>query len=566
MIRRVVVIGASAAGLRAAARAKRRNPELEIVVLDRREIISLGACGLPYYVSGDLDSLEPLRTTPWGALRDAEFFRSAKGLDVRVRCAVTAIDCEERRVHCRDLDSSKEETLDWDRLVIATGARPRTLPGISPEHPRVSSFTTAEEALRWREALQRGQLESIAIIGAGLIGIELAEAFSSLWGCEVTLIESLDRVLGQLLDTEMSALVQAHLEQQGVRVHTGRRCLSLEECDGALRIDTDAGVIETQHAICAIGFEPEVELAREAGLAIGGAGGIAVDELLRTSDPRVFAAGDCIEVHHRVSDQAVHLPLGSLANRQGRVVGDNLTGLESRFGAVVGSSAVKAFELNVAAAGLSEGACERLGVACESVYGTFSDKAAYHPDDEPLHMKLVFTSSELADHGGRLLGLQVVGRGDAVKRVDVFANLLHRGGRVDDLLELEFCYAPPFAPALDPLYALGCAALNQVRDGVRCAPPDRELDPPSLVDVRTASEAEAAPLEEGGRQIPLEQLRARLGEVAQVQDPLVYCSRGARSAEAARVLLQNGHPGVRYLGGGISMRVRPGKPPVGIEE
>jgi len=415
MSSRILVLGASAAGLRAAARAKRRDPRLEITVLDRREVISLGACGLPFYVGGDIENLQSLRSTPWGALRDPEFFQSAKALDVRVRWEATAIDREARRVHCRHLDSGEEDVLEWDQLVIATGARPRRLTGLPADHPRLSTFTTAEEARRWREALQRGQLESLAIVGAGLIGVELAEAFSALWGCEVTLIEALDRVLGRQLDPEMAALVEAHLQEQEVRVLTSRRCLSFEEREEGLEIGIDGGTdgdsVAAQHAICAIGFEPEVDLARQAGLAIGEAGGIVVDETLRTSDPAIFAAGDCVEVRHAVAGRGVHLPLGSLANRQGRVVGDNLSGLESCFGAVVGSSAVKVFELNVATAGLSEEACRRLGIACDCVHGTFSDRAHYHPEDENLHLKLVFAADASDAGGGRLLGLQAIGRG-----------------------------------------------------------------------------------------------------------------------------------------------------------
>lgn len=208
MSEKIVVIGAAAAGLRAAARAKRLMPEAEVTVLDAAEVISYGACGLPYFVSGDIPALKALRATAWGVVRDPEFFAAAKALDVRTGQRVTAIDRESRTVRFVDAASGEERSLPYDRLVIATGAKPRPLPGLPPDDPRISSFKTTEDALRWRQSLERGELQSVAIIGGGYIGCELAEAFRAVWGCEVELIEALDQVLPQVLDPEMAALVQ----------------------------------------------------------------------------------------------------------------------------------------------------------------------------------------------------------------------------------------------------------------------------------------------------------------------------------------------------------------------
>ena len=547
--KRIVVIGASAAGLRAASRARRLLPAADIVVLDARKEISVGACGLPYFLGGEIDSPDALRETPWGAIRDEEFFQLVKGVEVRSGQEVIAIDRENARVCYRDVVTGEAREIVWDELVIATGARPRGLPGIDRNHPRLSFFTTIDEAKRWRSSLQTGQVSSVAIIGSGPLGIELAEAFTSLWGCEVQLIESLGHAMGVLLDPEVSAVLEAHLEEQEIPLLKGRRCTSIAEREDGLVIETSDGSIEAEQAICAIGFEPMICLARDAGLTIGHAGGIAVDEELRTSDPRIFAAGDCIEVKHRVSDKHVLMPLGSLANRQGRVVGDNLAGRASSFGPVVGSWAVKAFELNLAGAGLTQGQARRLGHAHAAVFGTFSDRAHYHPDDAVIHFKLVFDPDSR-----KLLGLQGVGRGDVVKRVDVFSNLLHRGGTIEDLLDLEFCYAPPYAPPVDPLFSLGCAAVNGLRDGIRSVPPDSELQGPRVLDVRTPGEAEVDPVVEGAVRIPLRELRERLDEVPRRKDLVVLCARGPRSHEATRLLLQNGFEGVRYLGGGAGMR------------
>ena len=549
---RIVVIGASAAGLRAAARAKRLLPRAEVTVLDREEAISVGACGLPYYLSGDVENPDKLRATPWGALRDPAFFRAVKDLDVKTGVEAVAIDRAGKVVRARDA-AGRELAFPYDKLVLATGATPRWLPGVPKDHPRVSAFKTIDDAKRWRKALEAREVERVAILGAGYIGCELAEAFGGLWGCEVDLIEAAGHVLPQVLDPEMAALVQAHLEEQGVRVRTACRVESLQERGDALVLATTRGEIETGHAICALGFAPASGLAAAAGLAIGPTGGIVVDEGLCTSDPDVLAAGDCIEVVHAVSGRPAHVPLGSLANKQGRIAGDVLAGRDARFGPVAGSGVVKVFDLNVAATGLSEAAARRAGIAVEAVWGTFSDKAHYHPDDMTIQLKLVFRPGD-----GRLAGLQAVGSGDVVRRVDVFAGLLARGGRVDDLLDLEFAYAPPYAPPLDPLFVLGCAAKNQAADGVRSVAPATPLEGFRVLDVRTRGEAQARPLDRAVN-IPLDELRARLAEVPADAPVLVVCAKGPRSAEAARLLLNAGRERVSYLGGGTLMRVTTGE-------
>jgi len=551
--KKIVVIGAAAAGLRAAARAKRLLPKAEIIVLDASEVISYGACGLPYFVSGDIQSLQALRATAWGTVRDPEFFAAAKALDVRTGKRVTGIDRDGRSVRFVDAGSGEEQSLPYDRLVIATGARPRPLPGLPPDDPRISFFKTTEDALRWRQSLERGELQSVAIIGGGYIGCELAEAFRAIWGCEVELIEALDQVLAQVLDPEMAALVQAHLVEQKVNLHTGTRCERLESNGDELIIHTNRDPIRTQHAICAIGFVPEVGFARDAGLTTGSSGGLVVDEQLRTSDPYIFAAGDCIEVRHRITGQPAYIPLGSLANRQGRVLGDVLAGRDVSFGPVVGSGAVKVFDLNVASTGLSETAAARAGLAVEAVWGTFSDKADYYPEYKNICCKLVYTKDE-----GVLLGLQAVGPGEVVKRVDVFANLLHRAGTVDDLLDLEFAYAPPYAPAVDPLFALGCAAGNQIRDGIASISPGSgwvDSGGYRTIDVRSRQEVESNPLPgDDILCIPYEEVRARVGEIPRDRPLRVVCAKGVRSAETVRVLLQAGIERVVYVGGGNRMR------------
>lgn len=542
---RIVVVGASAAGLRAASRAKRLMPESLITVIDGVKIISYGACGLPYYLSGDIDSPRALRETSWGTLRDPEFFKNVKGLDVRIQTIVTNVDIENKSVSLVNTKTGDAENLQFDKLVLATGATPIMLPGIPADHQRISTFKTVEDAINWRRKLETGQLEKIAIIGSGFIGIELAEAFTTLWDAKVDLIEMENRVLPQMLDADMSFMVEKHLEEQGVQLHKSCRVTAINDMPDGLEIVTDNKIIKTEYAIVGIGVRPRVELARQMGLKIGKYGGITVDKNLKTSHPDVYAAGDCIEVEYFHGEKVV-VPLGSLANKQGRAVGDQLSGRKTTFKKVVGSACVKVFDYNVAATGLSETMAARYGIPTSVVCGTFNDLAHFYPEDKNIFLKLVYNPDTL-----QILGFQGVGEGNVVKRVDVLGNLLMTEGHLEDLLDLEFAYSPPYASVLDPLYVLGAAALNQ-EEGVitynHAESPANEL----FLDVRTSDEAKNYPLE-NTMHIPLEKLRERINEVGKNEAIKIICSRGTRSAEATRWFVEAGHKNVAYVRGGWFM-------------
>ncbi len=543
---KIVIVGASAAGLRAASRAKRLMPESLITVIDGEKIISYGACGLPYYLSGDIESPKALRETSWGTLRDPEFFKKVKGLDVRIQTIVTNIDIENKLVSLVNKKTGDAENLQFDKLVLATGATPIMLPGIPADHQRISTFKTVEDAIGWRKKLETGQLERIAIIGSGFIGIELAEAFTTMWDAKVDLIEMENRILPKMLDTDMSFLVEKHLKEQGVQMHKSCRVTAINDMPDGLEIVTDNKIIKTEYAIVGVGVRPRVELAKQMGLKIGEYGGITVNENLQTSHPDVYAAGDCIEVEYFHGKKAV-IPLGSLANKQGRAVGDQLAGRKTRFKKVVGSACVKVFDYNVAATGLSETMAAQYGIPTRAVCGTFNDIAHYYPEDKNIFLKLIYNPDTL-----QIVGFQGVGEGNIVKRVDVLGNLLMNEGCLEDLLDLEFAYSPPYASVLDPLYVLGAAALNQ-EEGViaqhsHAESPANEL----LLDVRTPDEAKNYPIE-NTIHIPLEELRERVNEVEENEAIKIICSRGTRSAEATRWFVEAGHKNVSYVRGGWFM-------------
>ena len=547
----IVVVGANAAGLKAGSRAKRLLGEANVTVIDRGASISYGACGMPYVVSGDIEDADELRKTPYGVVRDAEFFRAAKGLEVITRTEVEKIDREAKKVFCTSLATGEASEYPYDKLVLATGAAPIMLPGIAADSERITTFKTFEDGLAMQSAFQSGGVGSIGLVGAGPIGCELAEAAGAMWGAEVVLIDAAPGILPAMLDPEMAAPVETYLASQDVEVHTGCPVESITETDEGVSIKTPQGEHEVDRAVIAVGVRPNSQLAADCGLAVGTHNGIVVDDRMRTSDPDIYAAGDCVEVKHALTGQPVQLPLGSLANRQGRVVGSNLGGRDEYFRAVVGSAAVKMFDMNVAATGLTERAAREAGFDVGVAWTSATDIADYYPDKQNLHLKLVYDRSTT-----RLLGLQGYSQGEVVKRIDVFAALLKHDGVLDDLLDAEFAYAPPYSPPLDPLYSIGCAARNDLYEKVEALPPDADLSGSSIVDVRRAAESADRPLPEADQHsVPFETFRDCCDQVTNGKPIVCACSKGVRASDAVRILQQRGHADVKYIGGGTLMRL-----------
>ncbi len=542
--RRVVVVGASAAGLRCAARLKRLLPDCRVTVVEERAAFSYAACGLPYVLSGDIAELDDLRRTAYGAIRDRRYFEAVKGIELLEGHRAVAVDPDRRLVTVEGPSGPHE--LGWDDLVLATGARGRRLPG-QPEHPRVRTFHTWDDVAPLKRALARGELERVAVVGAGMVGVELAEAFRSLWGAEVTVLEAAPHPLPAVLDPEPAALVAAELERQGVDLRCGAPVGAVVPDGEAVAVRVGGEELRVDAVVVAVGVEPRGELARAAGVELGATGAIRVDGRLATSVPHVWAAGDCVEVTHAVTGERVHLPLGSLANRQGRVLANVLAGRDDRFGPVAGTVAVKAFDLVAAATGCSLEAARARGLAARAIWVTTDDRAHYWPEAERLYLEAV-----VEEGSGRLLGVQAVGRDRAAAAVDLAAQVILAGGTADDLLRIEHGYAPPVAPALSPLHVLAAAAANAV-EGVRPLPPRSTPGERAVLDVRLPEEREARPWPGRSRHVPLEELRSRLGEVAAGGPWLVVCERGARSAEAVRLLSATGVDAV-YLGGGMLWR------------
>lgn len=437
MGKRVVIIGGGAAGMSAAAKARRTDPSLEIVVYERSGYVSYGACGFPYAIKGEIARVEDV------VVRTPEQF-AKQGITALVGHEVLAVDVAGRSVRVRDRARGLELTDSWDELLLTAGGAPARPPLPGVELPGVFALRTVEDALAIRAWLEERQPARGVIIGGGYIGLELAEALGAR-GVALTVVERLPQLM-PTLDAELAAHVQAELARQGVDVRLGQAVEGLAGDERVREVLADGRRIPADIVILAVGVRPSVELARAAGVALGPTGAVAVDAAQRTSVPQIWAAGDVAEAHHRVTGRPAWVPLGTTANKQGKVAGENIGGGDARFGGIVGTAVVKVFELEAASSGLSEARALAEGLAVQTVSATANSRAHYMPGHQEIHVKLVFEEGTR-----RLLGGQLVGREGVAKRIDTIAAALHGGWTVDELAELDLSYAPPFAPVWDPI-------------------------------------------------------------------------------------------------------------------
>ncbi len=513
-----------------------------MTVVEQSPVFSYAACGLPYVLSGDVEDLASLRKTAYGALRDQRYFAEEKGVAVLAGWRATGVRLAEGLLRIEGADGERQ--LKWDELVLAVGARARRLPG-QPAHPRVRTFHRWEDADELKAGLARDEIRTVGVIGAGPLGCELAEAFRDLWAADVCLVEAACAPLPGLLDPELGACVARHLEEHGVRLLTDCPVEHLLADDSGVTIRAGADEVRVDVCVVTIGVEPDVELARRAGVRLGETGAIAVDEQLRTSVPHVWAVGDCVEVRDAVSGRGLYRPLGSLARRQGRTLANILGGRPDRFPPVAGASAVKAFAFNIAAVGTTEERARARGTAVRSSWVTVDDRPHYWSESAKIHLKLVYDPASQ-----RVLGVQAVGNGDVVRRVDVATQMILRGATVAELAQIEHAYSPAYAPAVDPLAVAAFAAQNQ-EDGVEAEPPLSPLV--EVTDLRLPEERRSRPARAVVvHEVALSGLRSSPEARLQAEGTVV-CERGGRSAEAVRLLRDSGHH-TRYLGGGLLWR------------
>lgn len=538
---KVVIVGGVAGGATAATRIRRLDESAEIIVIERTGYISYANCGLPYYIGGTIEDAEDLTLqTP------DSFFRRFQ-IDVRVRQEVIDIHTEKKTVQIREIESGKIYEESYDKLILSPGARPvkPDLPGIEDE--RIFSLRTVEDTFEIREFVEKQKPKSAVIVGGGFIGLEVAENLCDL-GIKVTLVQR-PKHLMNTLDYDMATMVHAKLRSKGIVLKLGGNVIGFEKDTESLNVLLkDDTPIKTDMVLMAIGVSPETTLAKKAGLTLGMKDAIVVNDKMETSVPDIYAVGDAVLVKHFVTGADAVISLAGPANKQGRIVADNICGLESRYKGSMGSSVIKVFDMTVASTGLTEKAAKDAGINYDRVVLSPSSHAGYYPGAKVMTMKVVYERESL-----KILGAQIVGYDGVDKRLDVIATTISAGMKADELKDLDLAYAPPFSSAKDPVNMAGFMIENIVKgvikqfhwEEIQQLPKDGTV---SLLDTRTEQEYIKEHVD-GFMNIPLDDLRERIHELDASKPVYVMCQSGLRSYIACRILMQKGFDCYNFSGG-----------------
>ena len=552
---RVLIVGGVACGPKAAARLKRLMPYAQVTMIERGKTISYGACGLPYFVEGSFPRIEELVETPAGIPRNAGFFKKVKGFETLVRTEALHIDREKKELLVRNLDTGEEQRLPYDKLVLATGGTPVRPPVPGLELGNVWTMRHPDDAQSLVERMGTDNFRRVVLMGAGYIGVEMAEALRAK-GLQTVMIEMFDRIMPQFLDPELAMLAEKHLRQKGVELLLGERVEALEG-DGVVRaVRTDKRVVETDCVLVGTGVRPSDGLARSAGIPCAPKGGIIIDSHCRTGDPDIYAGGDCV-VNHAL-DPAVHdplfIPLGSTANKHGRTIADHIADRSAPFAGISGTGVCRAFDFTLGRTGLTEKQAREIDPEVETAIWAGPDRPHYMPGAAPLIVKLVASR-----RSRKLMGMQIVGPGDASKRLDVAASALYFGASVDDLPGIDLGYAPPYSSPIDALAAaahLMANKLDGIARGISPLEAKRRIDAGDdivLLDVRTPQEFQAVRMPYPQVvHIPLGALREKADQLPRDKDILAFCKVSMRGYEAQLILNSMGFDWVCFIEGGLA--------------
>lgn len=537
--KKILIVGGVAGGASTAARLRRMDEEAEIVLFERGEYISFANCGLPYYVGDIIKDREALLVqTPQGMSRRFN-------IDVRVNSEVIHIDSYKKQVEVLDHVTGITYDESYDRLVLSPGANPikPSIPGIDREN--VFVVRNIPDTFRITNYIQRYSPKKAAVIGGGFIGLEMAENLM-LKGLDVSLIEMANQVMPPI-DYDMAAFVHPYMKQKGIRLYLSDGAQEIKHNNNKTIIKLRSGEqVEADLIVLAIGVKPDVTLAKDAALEIGPTGGIRVDKYLRTSDPDIYAIGDAVEVMDFVNGHPTVIPLAGPANKQGRIVANNICGIEDAYDGTQGTSIVKLFDMVIASTGNNEKILKKYDIPYIRSYTHSPSHAGYYPGAGLVSIKLLFRSDD-----GRILGAQIIGSDGVDKRIDVLSTAIRAGLTVYDLEELELAYAPPFSSAKDPVNMAGYVAANILKGDhpvIYWDEIDDLTDEQVIVDVRTGAEYGQGAIP-GAWNIPLDTLRDRIDELPRDKEIIIYCRVGLRGYLAARILMQNGFK-VRNLSGG----------------
>ena len=537
---KVVIVGGVAGGATAAARIRRLDEQAEIVVFERSGYISYANCGLPYYIGGVIEDPEEL------TLQTPESFFRRFRIHMKVRHEVTAIHPEKKTVSVKNLETGAVFEESYDKLLLSPGAKPvwPNLPGMDSD--KLFTLRTVEDTLRIKEFIDRNKPRSAVMVGGGFIGLEVAENLREL-GLEVTIVQRPKQLMNPF-DADMAAFIHAEVRRHGVQLALGHSVEGFAEKNGGIEVLLKDNVpLYADMVVLAIGVTPESQLAREAGLVLGMKGSILVNDRMETSVPDIYAVGDAVQVKHYVTGEDALIALAGPANKQGRIAADNICGGDSRYLGSQGSSVIKVFDMTAASTGINETNARKSGLDVDTVILSPMSHAGYYPGGKLMTMKVVFEKETY-----RLLGAQIVGYEGVDKRIDVLATAIHAGLKATQLKDLDLAYAPPYSSAKDPVNMAGFI-IDNISKGLKQWHLSDAADLPrdgsvTLLDTRTEGEYSRGHIE-GFRNIPVDELRARIGEIEAGKPVYVICQSGLRSYIATRILEGYGFEAYNFAGG-----------------
>ena len=538
---KVVIVGGVAGGATAAARIRRLDEQAEIVVFERSGFVSYANCGLPYYIGDVITDPEAL------TLQTPESFFSRFRVIMKVRHEVIAIHPERKTVSVKNLETGENFEESYDKLILSPGAKPTQprLPGVGLD--KLFTLRTVEDTFRIKEYINTHHPKSVVLAGGGFIGLELAENLREL-GMEVTIVQRPKQLMNPF-DADMASFIHAEVRKHGVKLALGYTVEGFEEKDGGVDVLLkDNAPLHADMVVLAIGVTPDTALAKEAGLELGIKGSIVVNDRMETSVSDIYAAGDAVQVKHYVTGEDALISLAGPANKQGRIIADNICGGDSRYLGSQGSSVIKVFDMTAAATGINETNAKKAGLDVDKVILSPMSHAGYYPGGKLMTMKVVFEKDTY-----RLLGAQIVGYEGVDKRIDVLATAIHAGLKATQLKNLDLAYAPPYSSAKDPVNMAGFM-IDNIANGTMKQWYLEDFDhlprdgSAILLDARTPEEYAAGHME-GFRNIPVDELRDRLDEIEPGKPVYVTCQSGLRSYIACRILEANGHEAYNFAGG-----------------
>lgn len=539
-VSKVLIVGGVAGGASAAARLRRLNEEVEIILFEKGEYISFANCGLPYYIGGEIKNRADLTLqTPAG-------FKRRFNIDVRTFNEVTAINKEEKYVTVINHKTNETYNESYDILLLSPGAEPirPNLEGINLD--RVFTLRNIPDTYRIKDYIDNASPKTAVVIGGGYIGVEMAENLRNA-GLDVTIIEMQNQVIAPL-DYDMACIIHNELERNGVTLKLETALEKIEENGSLLKVITNKGTIDTDMVILAIGVKPETKIAADAGIKLNSRGAFIVDEYMKTSDEFIYAAGDAVEVTDFITNEKSVIPLAGPANKQGRIAADNIAGIKSSYRGTQGSAILKVFNLTAASTGITEKKAKQLGLNYEKSFTVSGSHAGYYPGAAEMFIKTIFDKDT-----GKILGAQIVGEDGVDKRCDVIAAAINFKATVYDLTKLELCYAPPYSSAKDPVNMAGYVAENILKGVVKIfhyhdvssLPKDGSVN---LIDTRTRGEYRLGHID-GFINIPVDSLRERMNEIDKSKPVYIVCHVGLRGYLACRILEGYGYTCYNLSGG-----------------